>query len=249
MFPKKTRILRAAAMHAVNAVLPPRCVVTGDIVGAQGMISPAAFKDLSFIADPFCKCCGVPFAYDMGAGALCAECLSDPPPYDSARAAVKYDDASRPLILGFKHGDKTHAAPGFVPWMERAAADILSAADMLVPVPLYWMRLVSRRYNQAAIIAAFINRNTGINIQLHGLRRVRSTVTQGHMRAADRAKNVRGAFAANPAVDFKNKNVIIVDDVYTTGATVKECARVLKKSGAARVDVLTLARVTKGDFG
>jgi ComF family protein len=239
--------IRGALEQVVDAVLPPRCVVTGELVERQGMVAPAAWADLDFIADPFCNACGFPFDYEVDKGSLCVECLGEHPPYESARAALKYTDASRALILGFKHGDRTYAVKAFVPWMKRAGETMLAQADYLVPVPLHHWRLVSRRYNQAALIAGYLAKETGKDVLPDALVRTRATPSQGYLNAKERFKNVRRAFAMNRSrkKQIAGKKIILIDDVYTTGATVKECAEVLLKGGAEKVHVLTLARVTR----
>lgn len=245
------QIARKFLFLAVDAVLPPRCPISGEIVETQGMAAPAAWAGLNFITAPMCACCGAPFEFEAGEGAQCVHCLDDRPPFEVARAALKYDDASRSVILGFKHGDKTHAAPAFIPWLKRAGAEILREADCLIPVPLHRWRLISRRYNQAALIAFALGKESGIEVLPQALIRTRPTPSQGHMKAKERMKNVRGAFAFDER--FKDrivgKNIVLVDDVYTTGATVRECAKVLIESGARKVHVLTLARIARaGQF-
>jgi len=233
--------------QAVNTILPPRCVVSGEIVDRQGVLSPETWTQLDFIAQPYCKKCGLPFEFDVGEDALCVACLERPPSFDSARAALKYNDASRSLILGFKHGDKTHAVQVFAPWLKRSGAEMLERADILVPVPLHRWRLLRRRYNQAALIAKGLSQYCGIAHMPDALGRVRATTSQGHLGRGERAKNVRGAFQVSPSrlADIKGKSVVLVDDVYTSGATVMECTKALKKAGAAEVHVLTLARVVR----
>lgn len=242
--------LSGALSQAIDTVLPPRCVITGEPVEAQGMIAPAAWADLDFVAAPFCETCGFPFDFEVDNGSLCATCLENPPDYETARAALKYNDASRGLILGFKHADKTHAVLAFTPWLKRTGADMLAQGHYIVPVPLHRWRLIARRYNQSALIAQALAKDTGIPVMLDALVRVRATQSQGHLKAKERFKNVKKAFDVNPrAVEkIKGKTIILVDDVYTTGATVGECTKVLLKHGAARVHVLTLARVARDGF-
>lgn len=237
-------------MQAVDTVLPPRCIITGEIVDRQGMIAPQAWAQLNFIADPKCERCGIPFDFESFEGMTCTACLDRPPSFENARAALKYDDASKDMILGFKHADQTHAVLAFAPWMEKAGANMLKQADYLVPVPLHRWRLFSRRYNQSALIAQALTKHMGVATMVDGLMRIRATEVQGHKKAVERHKNVKKAFAVNPkrSSDIKGKNIVLIDDVYTTGATVKECAKTLIKGGAARVDVLTLARVVRGDL-
>jgi ComF family protein len=241
------RRVRGLLEAALDAVLPPRCVITGDPVERQGMLSSPAWLALDFIAEPFCSLCGLPFDFEADPGALCVSCLDDRPHFSTARAALKYNESSRDLVLGFKHGDKTHAVLAFVPWLRRAGAEILGRADYIVPVPLHYRRQVARRYNQSMLIARALGNAAGVKILPDALKRVRPTPPQGHLNAAERARNVRGAFAFNirHAEALKGKTVLLVDDVYTTGATANECAQALLKGGAGRVDVLTLARVVR----
>jgi len=149
------------------------------------------------------------------------------------------------LILGFKHGDRLHAAPAFGAWVARAGAELLDDADMVAPVPLHRWRLLRRRYNQAALIAAGAAKKAGVAHVPDLLERHRATPIQGHLSASARARNVAGAFRLNPRHQdrVKGARIVLVDDVLTTGATVSACARVLRRGGAARIDVLTLARV------
>lgn len=236
--------------QAVDIVLPPRCVITGDIVDKQGMITPQAWAQLNFIADPQCGKCGIPFDFESFEGLTCTACLDRTPPFETARAALKYDDASRDMILRFKHADQTHVVLAFIPWMEKAGAQMLAQADYLVPVPLHRWRLLSRRYNQSALIAQALSKKTKVPTMVDGLLRIRATEVQGYKKAAERHKNVKKAFVTNPKREeaVKGKSIILIDDVYTTGATVKECAKTLMKAGAKRVDILTLARVVRDDL-
>jgi ComF family protein len=239
--------LKTLAGALVDAVLPPRCLLSGEIVDRQGMLSPASWAELDFIAAPLCDCCGFPFDFATYPGALCGACLEDRPEFESARAALKYTDASRRLLLGFKHGDQVHAVRAFIPWLKTAGAGLLEQADLIVPVPLHRWRLFRRRYNQSAVIGHYLARETGVRLAVDALRRVRSTPPQGHMGARDRKKNVRNAFDLNPAraENVQGKTVILIDDVYTTGSTVRECTKTLLKGGAAKVHVLCVARVMK----
>lgn len=243
-----TTFLTGLAGAAVDFVLPPRCPATGEIVDAPGMVSPLAWDRLRFIADPLCACCGLPFGFDGGgAEALCLSCLRERPVFAAARAALAYDDASRDLILRFKHSDQTHTAPTFVPWLRRAGRVMLADADVLVPVPLHRGRLLKRRYNQAALLAAALARDTGLPWLPDTLRRTKATVTQGKMSAKARHFNVKRAFAVPPEqrAAIAGKKIVLVDDVFTTGATVSECTKTLLDAGAQIVSVLTIARVVR----
>ena len=234
----------------IDAVLPPRCPFTGKIVDSQGTVSPEAWGQLSFITAPQCHACGFPFEFAVPGGsdgALCAACLADRPEYTKARSALVYNDASRDFILGFKHGDQTHSVVAMVPWLRQVGADILPDTDIIVPVPLHRWRLLRRRYNQAAIIGRAIAKECGKVFVADALLRTRATPTQGHLKARERADNVRKAFRLHPKRTVAGKKILLVDDVYTTGATVRECVKVLKKAGAAEVFVLTLARAVRAE--
>lgn len=244
--------IKTIADIALDTILPPRCVVTGEMVDRQGMIAPGAWAKLDFINHPLCMHCGVPFGFDVEGmetqeGMQCLQCLDYPPPYKTARAALKYNDESRDIILGFKHADQTHAVVSFLPWLKMAGAEMLQDADALIPVPLHRWRLLKRRYNQSAIIAQYLSRDKGIPVLHEGLVRTRATPTQGHLTFKERRKNVKKAFVVNERykVDIKGKTIILIDDVYTTGSTVRECTKVLNKAGAKAVHILTLARVAR----
>jgi len=241
--------MKSLLSQGLDVILPPRCVITGEMVERQGMIAASAWSQLDFVNDPMCEKCGFPFEFESGDGTHCTSCLTFPPPYEQARMPLKYNDTSRSMILGFKHGDQTHAVKAFTPWLVRAAAPFLEQTDMVVPVPLHRWRLLSRRYNQSALMAREFCRHTGKALLVDGLMRTRSTPPQSHLSAKERHKNVRRAFEVNPArmKAVQGKNVILMDDVYTTGATIKECAAALLKAGAGKVFVLTLARVVRDE--
>ena len=213
------------------------------------MLSPQAWQSLNFISSPICVTCGLPLEVEIkdAEDLVCAGCMASPKIYHKARSAVVYDDTSRNLILGFKHGDQTHLTLTFVPWLKRAGLEMLSDCDLLVPVPLHWLRLLKRRYNQSSLIAARLSKETGIAHVPDILKRIRHTPVQGHLSAKERQKNVARAFSVNEkyAARVKDKKIVLIDDVFTTGATVEECAETLYAAGAARVDVLTVARVAK----
>jgi ComF family protein len=242
-----TRWLRRSARGMLDLLLPPRCLSCGASIGAEGELCPSCWRAMIFLGAPHCACCGLPFAYDAGDDALCGACLREHPHYDRARAVFRYDAASRGLVLAFKHGDRTHSAPAYGRWMRRVGSALLAEADFLIPVPLHWTRLFARRYNQAALLAHAIHAAGGPGVVAPDwLIRRRRTPSQGHRNVTARAENVRGAFALRPGRSVAGKRVVLIDDVFTTGATISECARTLRRAGAVRIDVLTLARVVRG---
>ena len=228
---------------ALDTILPGRCLRCGAVVGAAGALCAGCWEAMSFLAPPLCERCGQPFELDPGGGSLCAACIADPPDYARARAVFRYDDASRALILRFKHADRTGAAPHFARWMARAGATLLADAQVIVPVPLHRWRLWRRRYNQAALLALALANAAGIACTPDALVRARATPSQGTLGRTQRRRNVRGAFRLRRPETVEGKRVLLIDDVLTSGATVGECVKVLLRGGADAVDVLTLARV------
>jgi ComF family protein len=241
------RRLRRAAGLALDSVLPPRCLRCGTTVDAVGALCPECWGRMAFLGAPHCACCGYPFEFEMGPAALCAACSRAHPAYDRARAVLRYDDSSRDLVLAFKHADRTDGAPAYGRWLARAGAELLADIDLIAPVPLHWSRLFARRYNQAALLALALARETGLPAVPDLLVRRRRTRSQGRLSAAARERNVTGAFALHPRRSDRvaGRRVLLVDDVLTTGATVEACARLLRREGAAAVEVLTLARVVR----
>ena len=237
--------LRRIATAALDVVLPPRCLACGTTVGETGTLCAPCWRAVTFLGGPCCDCCGIPFEFDLGAGTLCGACARQPPPFDRARAVMRYDAASRKLVLAFKHSDKLHLAPAFGTWLKRAGGALAAEAQIAVPVPLHWTRLFARRYNQSAVLAHALAAAGGPAVGADWLIRRRRTPSQGKRNAAQRERNVKSAFALRPGRTVKGLRVLLIDDVFTTGATVGECARVLRRAGAAGVDVLTLARTVR----
>ena len=232
------------ATTLLDLVMPPSCLGCRKVVTAQGRLCPDCWGKVHFLGEPCCRICGNPFAETLEGGLSCGACLADPPPYDRARAAFRYDDASKGLVLSFKHADRPGLARFFSPWMARAGRDLLADADILVPVPLHRWRLFHRRYNQAALLAQGLSRFSAARFRPDILKRVRHTPPQGRLSRAGRRDNVKGAIElAVPPDLVAGKNIILVDDVLTTGATLGACAQILRRAGAARIDVMTLARV------
>jgi ComF family protein len=233
-----------AARLMLDIALPTLCVSCREPVDGEGVCA-ACWAKLSFIAPPYCPRLGIPFVYDPGPELLSMEAIANPPAYQRARAAVRYDDVARTLVHALKYQDRTDLAPAMGRWMARAGKELLAEADVLVPVPLHWRRGWSRRYNQSGALARVISRQSGVNLASDALRRVRSTEQQVGLSRAQRATNVQGAFKVAPerATEVQSRRVILVDDVLTSGATVDACARALLRAKAARVDVLVFARV------
>jgi len=228
-----------------DVLLPPRCPSCRTIVGEDGSFCGSCWTELRFITAPMCARCGTPFEVDHGPGTTCGACLLRAPRYASARAALVYHGSARRVLLGFKHSDRDHLVRLMAPQMVRAARGLLTPDAVLVPVPLHRWRLWRRGYNQAALLARAVGKLGAVPVSVDALVRTRATAMSKGMTRTQRATNVRGAFAVARPAAIVGRAVILVDDVLTTGATVEACTRALRKAGAARVDVLTWARVVR----
>ncbi len=237
--------LQNVLRHALDVALPPLCPSCREPLGDGVGLCAACWSKLSFIEPPYCARLGIPFTYDPGPGLLSMEAIAAPPAYDRARAAVRYDDIARVLVLGFKYGDRLDLAAMMGRWMARAGHELTHDADALLPVPLHWRRLWARRFNQSAALAAAISAICGVPVLHDALKRVRATPQQVGLSRPERADNVQGAFQvpAGHKVSVAGRRLVLIDDVLTSGATVDTCARALLRAGAAHVDVLVFARV------
>ena len=241
-------LIKTVLQTSVDFLLPPRCLLCYERTTDPHNVCAVCWQGLSFISDPQCVSCGMPFDFGVEGELSCAPCIDKPPAFNQMRSAVIYNDISRHLVLCFKHGDMLQISKLLSRWMINAGRDMVYNADVIIPVPLHRLRLLWRQYNQAALLVNQIAHFSGVKRQNEMLIRVRHTPSQGKKNYKDRVKNLKSAIAMNPrySQDIKGKKVLLIDDVYTTGATIEECCRVLKSAGAESVDVLTFARVAKG---
>lgn len=244
------RDVRELGRRVLDAVIPPRCIKCGDVVADTGALCAGCFEQITFITEPFCQSCGIPFSDSYAAhedGLICGACTAHAPAFDRARAVLVYDDNSRSLVTSLKYADRTDLAPALARWMARAGTSLIDDADIILPVPLHRWRLLMRKYNQSSYLARSISRLTGLPVEYGLLRRVKATQSQGRLSAAARRRNVAAAFSVSRPDQVVGKRVIIVDDVLTTGATLNACAATLRKAGAQAVDALVVGRVPVSD--
>ncbi|MDY8110541.1 ComF family protein [Fulvimarina sp. 2208YS6-2-32] len=236
---------RSLGRIASDLLFPPICTGCGVGVSQPGGLCPSCWTELRFIERPFCDVLCTPFSFDPGDGTVSADAIADPPPFERLRAVVLYDDRARRLVSALKYSDRLDLVPLMAAWMARAGRDLLDEADVIVPVPLHRMRLWRRQFNQAAELGRRIAAARGLPFAASALVRVKATRSQVGLRRSQRQSNVRGAFRLSPAggAAIAGRRVLLVDDVFTTGATASSATKALKRAGAASVDVLTFARV------
>lgn len=235
--------------YILDLFLPPRCKKCGKIICDDDALCDDCFNELNFISAPYCQRCGRPFEDISGlkhGHLLCPDCAREKHPwFRFGRAAVHYDDFSKPLIISFKFYDRTDHALLLAKWLKIAGKDIWAAgADMLVPVPLHYTRLIKRKYNQAALLAKELSAMTSIPVEYSALIRHRRTRPQVEFSGSIRRRNVRGAFSVKHPQKFKGRRIVLIDDVMTTGSTLKECAKALRSAHPRSIDLLTVARTT-----
>ena len=209
------------------------------------------WNKMTFLDEPCCDGCGYPFEYNISPSGrqdmLCERCIKDRPAFDKARSALQYHEDSSGLILSFKHGGRTRNLNAFARQMVRAGRRFWEDADIIIPVPLHPSRLHKRKFNQSALLGRKIAKFTQLPFDPDILYRHKATASQGGQTARGRYRNVQGAFSIPDKYKerVRGKSVVIIDDVYTTGATLEACARTLRRGGADQIFALTLARVVK----
>ena len=240
-------LARLLLKGAVDTLYPPTCLACRAATEAHGVLCPRCWSAMRFIERPYCERLGTPFEQDLGEGLISPQAMADPPVFARARAVARFEDGpARQLVHRLKYSDRAELARPIGRWMARAGADILAEADCLAPVPLHPLRLWRRRFNQAAMLAREVSRATGKPCDVGVLLRVKATQSQVGLSRAQRAENVQGAFKVAQGAAVKGLNVVLVDDVLTSGATANAASRALVRAGAKRVDVLVFARVVTG---
>ena len=233
------------ADKAANILYPSTCIHCSTPISNSQSLCALCWSDLRPITEPFCPILGLPFDIDMGANTLSASAISNPPIFDRARSAFIYSDISLSIISKLKYADRPDLAKYCAQLMANILAPILEGNPILVPVPLHWTRQFNRRYNQASEIARHLAKICNLQMELTLVKRTKRTKRQVGLSAKERRKNITNAFSVNPdALNIAQSNrIILVDDVITTGATLNEIAKTLKKAGIEKIDVISFARV------
>ena len=235
----------AVFQNIINLILPPRCLKCGVVLLDSDGLCADCFNEINFISQPYCKKCGMPFGQgEINKEKLCGQCIREKKPvFKMSRSAFIYDEKSKDLILGFKFFDKTENSIVFARWMKNSGKDIFdSGVDVIIPIPLHYKRLIKRRYNQSGLLAKELSKITNCPVDYDCVTRHKSTRPQVEFLGEARVRNVKNAFVAKYPDRIKGKRILLVDDVMTTGSTLKECALVLKKAGAHSICSLTVAR-------
>ncbi|MGH6816463.1 MAG: ComF family protein [Hyphomicrobiaceae bacterium] len=240
------RLVANAARSLADVILPPLCLACRRALGTHDTLCGPCWHQINFIRKPLCDKLGVPLPFDPGGPIVSAEALAHPPVYDRARAVARFDGVMRRMIHELKYADRHDARRLFGRWLSEAGAELLADADAIVPVPLHRWRLLWRRFNQAALLAAEVSHLAGVPHDPLLLRRTRATPQQVGLPRSERVRNMTGVFAVADGYETRvtGRRIVLLDDVVTTGATIDAAAGVLKRAGAARVDVLALALVT-----
>ena len=242
--------VRRLGLALLDQLYPPICLRCEAPTAQSHGLCPKCFAQLRPISAPLCPRLGIPFEISLGADAVSAEALADPPPFARARAAVVYNEVARTVVSRLKYGDRPELAQFCARLMAGAGHELWAGSPaVLVPVPLHPRRQRERRYNQSAELAAKLSRLTGLASDPSLVRRIKQTRQQVGLSSQGRQRNVQGAFAVHPdlPIRLQGRRVVLVDDVYTTGATTKAVTRVLLRAGVEQVDVITFARVVVGE--
>ncbi len=237
---------RAGLSNLADLIMPPVCRGCSTNLADHDALCPACWSQIDFIRAPLCDRLGLPMPFDTGGTMVSAAALAKPPAYDRARAVASYSGLMRDLVHDLKFRDRHDMRRLLSRWMRETGGELIADADVIVPVPLSRLRLMQRHFNQAALLAQDVAVGTRLTYAPLALIRSRKTKQQVGLTRRERKLNVAGAFTVPAKYQqlIAGRNILLIDDVITTGATVGACAKALKKGGARHVDVLAMALVT-----
>lgn len=243
-------MIRKLIKKILNSIFPKSCLICNKII-ADGSFCIKDWNKLHFLQKPACNICFEPFKIKVGNEIICGKCSQNRPEYFKCLVVLQYNKASKILIKKFKYFDQTNLAKYFANLMFKQAQDILPDIDFIVPIPLHKFRIIKRKYNQSALLAKNIyrlwkNNTSEKNLMLDLVSRTKNNKPQASLNQKARQRNVTGIFEVKEKYlnKIKDKNILLIDDVITTGSTINSCCKALKKAGVKRIYVLTLAKTT-----
>ncbi|WP_299846646.1 ComF family protein [uncultured Roseovarius sp.] len=240
--------MAAGFQTALHLIYPPRCTLCGTHVESDFGLCGPCWRDTPFISGLCCDICGVPLpGQDYGTDEVCDDCLKTARPWSRGRAALVYRDNGRKLVLALKHGDRHDVVRPAALWLARAAAPLLSEDMLIAPVPLHWMRMLKRRYNQSALLVKALSQETGLDHCPDLLIRPKRTRSLEGLGREERFATLAESIKIHPKRGHKiaGRKVLLLDDVMTSGATLSAATQACVSAGAKDVCILTLARVAK----
>jgi len=238
--------LSSIVQNVLDFIFPSTCPCCDKTIESNNLFCDTCFHQITFIKKPMCYRCGQPLPIEItNKKVLCSDCLKKRPLFDLARAVFIYDYVSKDCILKLKYADRMEYAYPLVELLHQAGGELFEKTDIIMPVPMHWRRKLLRKYNQADLLGRLLAKKEHLLYSSNNLLRARYTQVQENKTISERNKNVKDAFCVKYPEKIKNKSILLVDDVLTTGATVNNCAKALKKEGAKAVYVLTVAKTLK----
>lgn len=238
-------MIRNKMRTLLGLVFPSKCIACHVGIGVDSRICFECWKQIEFISHPSCPKCDYPFEFEIGDSMICGNCVKNEMHFDNSKSVFRYGEVSKILVHKLKYSDKLHVAKYLATLMFKKIQSEKGKFDFIIPVPMHRKKLRSRFYNQAALIARHLSSLSSIPFLPNGLSKTLNHPPQTGLRRELRKNNVKNSFAITKKYVnlIAGKNILLIDDVYTTGSTVNECSRVLKNALCAHITVVTAARV------